>query len=118
MRRVAIGSMIGVLMLAGCGGGSDRSQAAMSANDDAASTAQAATSAAAVPEFTLTDAFLAKYQAYQEEAAKDPCALSPLLGTHGTWLACGAAGFALLAWLCWRLELRAHPRMAVPAQPG
>jgi hypothetical protein len=83
MRRVAIGSMIGVLMLAGCGGGSDRSQAAMSANDDAASTAQAATSAAAVPEFTLTDAFLAKYQAYQEEAAKDPCTLSPLMVLSG-----------------------------------
>lgn len=79
---MAIGSMIGVLMLAGCGGG-DQSQAAALANDTAASTAQAATGAAAVPDFTLTDAFLAKYQTYQEEAAKDPCALSPLLALSG-----------------------------------
>lgn len=78
---MAIGSMIGVLTLAGCGGG-DQSQAAMSANDAAASTAQAATSAA-VPDFTLSDTFLTKYQAYQEEAVKDPCTLSPLMVLGG-----------------------------------
>lgn len=83
MRRMAIGSMIGVLMLVGCGGGDGQSQAAMSANDASAATAQDASGAAAVPDFTLTDAFLAKYQAYQEEAAKDPCALSPLMVLSG-----------------------------------
>ena len=29
--------------------------------------------------FQLTDAFLTKYQAFQEDVAKDPCKLSPLL---------------------------------------
>jgi hypothetical protein len=79
---MVMGSMIGMLMLAGCGGG-DQSQAAPLANDAAASTAPAATGAAAVPDFTLTEAFLAKYQAYQEEAATDPCALSPLMVLSG-----------------------------------
>ena len=41
--------------------------------------------------------------------------LSPLLSAHGTWLAYGAAGFALLAWLCWRWELRVHPQFAMHA---
>jgi hypothetical protein len=81
MRRVAIGSMIGVLMLAGCGGGG--ASQAEAANDAAASSAETATAYATVPDFTLTDAFLAKYQAYQEEAAKDPCALSPLMVLSG-----------------------------------
>ena len=82
MRPMAIGTMIGLLMLAGCSGGG-QSQAAASANDAAAETAQAASGAAAVPEFALTDAFLAKYRAYQEEAAADPCTLSPLMALSG-----------------------------------
>lgn len=83
MRPKAIGAVIGVLLLVGCGNGNGQSQAAMPANAAAASTAQSATGAATVPDFTLTDAFLAKYQAYQEEAAKDPCALSPLMVLSG-----------------------------------
>lgn len=40
--------------------------------------------------------------------------LSPLLTRDRVWLAFGAAGFMLLAWLVWRWECAHRPKVAVP----
>lgn len=40
--------------------------------------------------------------------------LSPLLTRDRLWLAAGAVGFMMLAWLLWRWECRHRPKQAVP----
>lgn len=57
-------------------------QAVAASGESPASSATSA-DAAAVANFRLTDAFIAKYEAYEEEAAKKPCELSPMLVMAG-----------------------------------
>jgi len=55
-------------------------QAVAGASDDPPASAGDVASAA---DFQLTDTFIAKYEAYEEEAAKNPCGLSPAMILKG-----------------------------------
>lgn len=72
------------------GGATSSNKSASSGNDSqvAASSSEAAPSvladdAASAASFQLTDDFIAKFEAYEEEAAKNPCALSPMMLMKG-----------------------------------